>query len=83
MNHDSRIPDDAADNGTIELDRLNLLTEHTMDIATKTWSVENQIESQLKAGKLRNPLTEITGKWPGDETLDELLQSLDSMRHEE
>lgn len=30
--------------------------------------VEQQIESQLKSGKLKNPLKELTGKWPGAES---------------
>lgn len=39
-------------------------------------SVEQQIESQLKSGKLKNPLRELTGKWPGDESFEDLLAML-------
>lgn len=38
---------------------------------------QQQIAFQLKQGKSRNPLTSITGKWPGDESLDDLLNMLD------
>lgn len=39
--------------------------------------VQEQIALQLKSGKSKNPLAEITGKWPGDESLDELLGMID------
>ena len=39
--------------------------------------IQQQIQLQLKNGKQRNPLSSITGKWPGDESLDELLNMLD------
>lgn len=40
-------------------------------------STQQQIEFQLKSGKSRNSLTGLTGKWPGDESLDDLLNMLD------
>ncbi len=40
-------------------------------------SVHEQIALQLKHGKSKNPLSEITGKWPGEESLEELLGMLD------
>jgi hypothetical protein len=40
-------------------------------------NVEQQILFQVKGGKKRNPLADITGKWPGDENLDDLLKMLD------
>ena len=40
-------------------------------------SIERQIEMELKSGKSKNPLKELTGKWPGDETLDDLLKQLE------
>lgn len=39
--------------------------------------IQEQIAFQLKSGKSRNPLSEITGKWPGEESLDDLLKMLD------
>ncbi len=38
---------------------------------------QQQIAMQLKSGKSKNPLRELTGKWPGDESLDDLLKMLD------
>ena len=38
---------------------------------------QQQIAFQLKSGKSKNPLTAITGKWPGDEDLNVLLKMLD------
>ncbi|MBK9932244.1 MAG: hypothetical protein IPP04_20615 [Saprospiraceae bacterium] len=38
---------------------------------------QQQIAFQLKLGKSKNPLNSITGKWPGDESLNELLEMLD------
>lgn len=40
-------------------------------------NVQQQIEYQLKSGKSRNPLATITGKWPGEESLDDILKDLD------
>lgn len=40
-------------------------------------NTQQQIAYQLKAGKSKNPLRDITGKWPGDEGLDDLLNMLD------
>jgi hypothetical protein len=42
----------------------------------KSETVEQQIERQLREGKKANPLPDIVGKWPGDETLEELLDML-------
>jgi hypothetical protein len=39
-------------------------------------SVEAQIERQLKEGKKTGGLAHLTGAWPGDETLEELLAML-------
>jgi hypothetical protein len=38
--------------------------------------VKEQITLQLKFGKSKNPLQDIIGKWPGDESLEELLGML-------
>ena len=43
----------------------------------RAMSTEQQVLFQLKAGKKRNPLNELIGSWPGDESLDELLEMLD------
>lgn len=43
-------------------------------------SVEQQVAMQIKAGKQNNPLNDIFGKWPGDETdeeFNEMMKSLD------
>jgi hypothetical protein len=40
-------------------------------------NVEQQQLFQIKQGKKRNPLSEITGKWPGEESFDELIKMLD------
>jgi len=40
-------------------------------------SVQQQIAFELKSGKSRNPLNDLTGKWPGDESLDDLLKLLE------
>lgn len=42
----------------------------------KSESVEQQIERQLKEGKKANPLNQLIGQWPGDESLDDLLEML-------
>lgn len=39
-------------------------------------SIQQQIAMQLREGKKRNPIDDIIGKWPGDESLDELIQML-------
>lgn len=39
--------------------------------------VEQQVLFQLKSGKKPNALGELTGKWPGDESFEELLKMLD------
>lgn len=43
-------------------------------------TIQQQITIQLKEGKKNNPLDEIIGKWPGDETdaeFEQMLKSLD------
>ena len=40
-------------------------------------SVQQQIAFEVKSGKSKNPLRELTGQWPGDESLDDLLKQLD------
>jgi len=44
--------------------------------AMKAQTIEQQIESQLKAGQNYNRLNELVGQWPGDEPLDKLLFQL-------
>lgn len=40
-------------------------------------NVEQQALFQIKQGKRRNPLSAITGKWPGDESFDDLIKMLE------
>jgi hypothetical protein len=40
-------------------------------------NIEQQQLFQIKEGKKRNPLTAITGKWPGEESYDDLIKMLD------
>ncbi len=40
-------------------------------------TAEEQISFQLKHGKKRNALQDIIGKWPGDESLEDILKALD------
>ncbi len=44
---------------------------------TTSRSPEQQVLFQLKAGKKQNPLADLKGKWPGDESFEELLKMLD------
>ncbi len=46
-----------------EKDKLFSRLPHAMNI-------QQQIVVELKSGKSKNPLADITGKWPGDESLD-------------
>lgn len=41
-------------------------------------TVQQQIALQLREGKKRNPLEEIAGKWPGEESLEELMELLNN-----
>jgi hypothetical protein len=40
-------------------------------------NIEQQVLFQIKQGKKRNPLSAITGKWPGDESFDDLMKMLE------
>ena len=40
-------------------------------------NLEQQQLFQIKQGKKRNPLSAITGKWPGEESFDDLIKMLD------
>jgi len=40
-------------------------------------SVEKQVIRQQKPLKYKNHLSEIVGKWPGDESIEEIIKSLD------
>lgn len=43
---------------------------------SKTENIEQQIERQLQVHKNRNQLSDIIGKWPGDESFEDLLSLL-------
>lgn len=43
-------------------------------------SIEAQIERQQRSGASHNPLSEIAGQWPGDETYEELIAELKETR---
>ncbi|MCC6600947.1 MAG: hypothetical protein IT223_09775 [Crocinitomicaceae bacterium] len=40
-------------------------------------NIEQQLLFQIKQGKKHNPLSAITGKWPGDESFDDLIKMLE------
>ena len=50
--------------------------EKDKELKQNVRSVEQEITLQLKSGKSKNPLKELTGKWPGDESLEDLLKML-------
>ena len=39
-------------------------------------TVEQQIQRQLKALNYQNKLSEIIGQWPGEESIDEIINGL-------
>lgn len=39
-------------------------------------SMQQQIALQIREGRKRNPIDDIIGKWPGDESLEDLMQML-------
>lgn len=43
-------------------------------------TIEQQIERQLREGKKPNSLTDVVGKWPGDETEEEFEELLKMLR---
>ncbi|MCS6832571.1 MAG: hypothetical protein NZ521_03270, partial [Flammeovirgaceae bacterium] len=43
-------------------------------------NLQQQIALQLLEGKKSNPLSEIIGQWPGDESIEELLSMLKEVR---
>lgn len=53
-----------------ESDKLFSRLPHAM-------SVQQQIAFEVRSGKSKNPLKEITGQWPGEESLEDLLKLLD------
>jgi hypothetical protein len=50
--------------------------EKDKELKQDVTSVLQQIELELKSGKSKNPLKELTGKWPADESLEDLLKLL-------
>lgn len=69
-------------NGTVSFIRVDEYTEPSesdkiFNRKPRAMATEQQVLFQLKAGKKRNPLNELIGSWPGDESLDELLEMLD------
>ncbi|MBL7138721.1 MAG: hypothetical protein ISS17_08110 [Bacteroidales bacterium] len=62
----------------IEIDRVFKPSEGDAFFSKKPRSetVEQQIDRQIREGKKMNPLPDIVGKWPGDETFEELLEML-------
>lgn len=47
-----------------------------MPTKKKSETVEQQIQRQLKEKKCKNFLSEIIGKWPGDEDFEVLIKML-------
>jgi hypothetical protein len=45
---------------------------------SKKMTTKKQIARQLRQGKKPNPIDNIIGKWPGDESLEDLLKMLKS-----
>nr|HXL57530.1 hypothetical protein [Chitinophagaceae bacterium] len=45
--------------------------------ASKKETVEQQIQRQQKLLKYANHLSEVVGQWPGDESIEEILNALD------
>ena len=52
-------------------------TDKVFNRKPRAMGTEQQVLFQLKAGKKQNPLNDLIGSWPGDESLDELLEMLD------
>lgn len=67
----------------VKMEKFNRADERLMKIFSKKphkMSLQQQIALQLREGKKPNPLPDIIGKWPGDESVDELLKMLKSLR---
>lgn len=63
----------------VKMERFSEANERLIKLFSKKpqkMDIQQQIALQLCEGKKRNPLPDIIGKWPGDESLDELLQIL-------
>jgi hypothetical protein len=65
-------------NRLVEIQRIREMKagEELFALLPRDESVAVQIAQQLKKGKKPNPLSELLGKWPGDESTDELLAML-------
>lgn len=67
----------------VKMEKFNQTDERLMKIFSKKpqkMSVQQQIALQIREGKKTNPLPDIIGKWPGEETADELLEMLKALR---
>jgi hypothetical protein len=62
----------------IEIEKIFEPTDgdHFFSKKPKSESIEQQIERQLREHKFINQLPDIIGKWPGDESLEELISML-------
>ena len=51
-------------------------TKKSLHEKSNVSSLQKSIDQQVRAGKKLNPLKDIFGKWPGDETDEEFEQML-------
>lgn len=68
MNYHIKITGEIKDNGQIEFDRCNRVTNN---------SIKQNIENIASQKNYKNSFAEIIGKWPGDEHWNEIIDNLD------
>ncbi len=66
----------------IQMEKFDTADSHLMKMFSKKphkMTLQQQIALQLREGKKPGPIDEIFGKWPGDESLDDLLNMLKNL----
>ncbi|MET0462288.1 MAG: hypothetical protein ABW007_04015 [Chitinophagaceae bacterium] len=82
MKYEIRLAISEHDCGKVESAQLRQSAQSIITISpgksdVKPLTIEQQIQKVLTDPDYKNRLGEIVGKWPGDETVEEILNGLD------
>ena len=82
MKYEIRLSGSEHNSAKIESGKLNQSAQSIITITRdrprgKGLTCEQQIQKALSDPNYKNRLGEIVGKWPGDETIEEILAGLD------
>jgi len=65
-----------------ELEKTDFPEPSTEEIESIPKIIQEQIKKQIEEGKKLNPIDDIFGKWPGDETDEEFEKMMEDLKND-